>query len=152
MLVTKLDIGVGWSTADHAWLSENVLLCSCKPVAPTRSHSCGIAFCGLLNPIASPLLVCWLSAPLYILSHLLCAVMECVLLHFQLPPSALTNPLSQVSMQTSSQKAKTSLPLLLMSPSKSLISGGVCCIFFASHLYFSKEWLLLPPCYWVNSS
>lgn len=116
---------------------------------PPDSTPVGVAFCGLLNAIPSPLLLCGLSGHLCVPSATDSAVTECVP---SLPLTSLSPYLSLLSMRTSSQKAKTSPPLLLMSPSNSLISGGVFCIFFASHLYFSKEWLLLPSCYWVNSS
>lgn len=83
------------------------------------------------------------------LSHLLCAMVECVLLNFQLPCSALSNPLSQVSMQTSSQKAKHKPASAFNIPFKFTVIWGVVsafCIFLSSYLYFSKEWLLLPSC------
>lgn len=131
----------------------------CSSVAPSTdsipldmhsgaSHSYPRLTSGLLV-LSAPVCIVW-GARRGIRRCLLCTMPVCVLLNFHLPSSALSNRLSQVSIQTSSWKIKHKPLLLLTSSSNPLISAGVSafCIFLSSYLYFSKEWFLLPPsCY-----
>ena len=143
-LILPLGIGVGWGTADRACLSGKGVLCSRKPAAPTTDTlPMGLAFCGLLNPIPS-------SSWFVVLSAALCTLWAAK----QRPPQPRTlchvtsylaqpflTPYHRSPCGLPARRQSASLPLLLTSPSNSLISGGGGC-FCLLHLPFFQSVLL----------
>lgn len=148
LVLPLVDIAVGWGAADCLWSLAKVSQYSCKSLAPTTvSVWLDLLFCGLVILIPGPLIAHWFPQRLCVpfgtktgsLPVLpLCPAGGCATELLYLPLSRLP-----------ARRYNTSLHLLFNSPSNLLTSVGVSafCAALSSHLHFSNEWLLLPPCY-----
>lgn len=142
--VLPLGIGVGWGTADRAWLSGKGVLYSRKPAAATTDAlPMGRAFCGLLNPIPSS---SWFTGSLSNSVYPLGGKTETPSATYSVPwwsvccwtSSYLAQPFlipyHRSPCRLPARRQSTSLPLLLTSPSNSLLSGGLFLPFVSSFL------------------